>query len=174
MGRALAKPITLLNHVMGIAALHPSTGCTSTAKPIMPAMPDRIRSGLSTMNWPLASARRLRQRRKNPRPRTNALVKTLQVIFFVRRMDVVVVEPKTHQHGVETERALEIRDDRDRGAGTHQDGFLAPLLGQCALGGGERLHVPIECNGRRAGMVAKFGLAIFRQARGDGIAEGFA
>jgi hypothetical protein len=24
MGRALAKPITLQNHVMGIAALHPS------------------------------------------------------------------------------------------------------------------------------------------------------
>jgi hypothetical protein len=63
-----------------------------------------------------ASARRLSQRAENPRPRTNALVETLQVIFFVRRMDVVVVEPKTHQHGVETERALEIRDDRDRGA----------------------------------------------------------
>jgi hypothetical protein len=26
MGRALAKPITLLNHAMGIAALHPSYG----------------------------------------------------------------------------------------------------------------------------------------------------
>jgi hypothetical protein len=26
MGRALAKPIALLNHVMGIAALHPSYG----------------------------------------------------------------------------------------------------------------------------------------------------
>jgi hypothetical protein len=63
-----------------------------------------------------ASARRLRQRAENPRPRANALVETLQVVFFVRRMDVVVVEPKTHQHGVETERALEIRDDRDRGA----------------------------------------------------------
>src|SRR5712672_2666951 len=60
--------------------------------------------------------RRVGQRRKYPRPRTNALVKTLQVIFFVRRMDVVVVEPKTHQHRIETERALEIRDDRDRGA----------------------------------------------------------
>src|SRR5260221_1964223 len=113
----------------------------------MPAMPDRIRSGLSTMNWPLASPRRVGQRAENPRPRTNALVETLQVILFVRRMDVVVVEPKTHQHGVETERPLEIRDDRDRDARTHQDGFLARLLGQRALGGGEWLHVPIEGNG---------------------------
>jgi hypothetical protein len=63
-----------------------------------------------------ASARRVGQRAENPRPRTNALVKTLQVVFFVRRMDVVVVETKADQHGVETERALEIRDDRDRGA----------------------------------------------------------
>jgi hypothetical protein len=58
--------------------------------------------------------RRLRQRGENPRPRTNTLVETLEVVFFVRRMDVVVVEPKTDQHGIEAERALEIGNDRDR------------------------------------------------------------
>src|ERR1700687_5794994 len=95
-----------------------------------------------------SSARRVSQRSENSRPRTNALVEALQVVFFVRRMDVVVVQTTTHQHRVETERALEIRHDRDRGAGTHQDRFLAPLLGQCALGRGERLHLPIERNGQ--------------------------
>src|SRR5712671_4092160 len=60
--------------------------------------------------------RRVGQRSQNSRPRTNALVEALQVVFFVRRMDVVVVQTEAHQHRVETERALEIRHDRDRGA----------------------------------------------------------
>ena len=57
---------------------------------------------------------RVRERGENSRPRTNALVEALQVVFFVRRMDVVVVQAEADQHGIETERALEIRHDRDR------------------------------------------------------------
>src|SRR6267378_7219337 len=82
-------------------------------------------------------ARRVGQGRKNPRPRTNALLKTLQVVFFVRGMDIVVVQTEADQHRIETEGALEVGDDRDRCAGSHQDRFLAPLLGQRTPGGGE-------------------------------------
>src|SRR5258708_3218650 len=116
--------------------------------------------------------RRLGERSQNSRPRTDALVKALQVVFFVRRVDVVVVQSKTHQHGIEPKRALEIRNDRDRCAGAHQHGFLAPLLGQRALGGDQRLHVPVERDRGRAGMVAEFGPAIARQPRADVIAKG--
>ena len=45
-----------------------------------------------------------------------------------------------------------------------QHRLLAPLVGQRAPGGGERLHVPVERDGRRAGMVGEFGLAIRRAA----------
>src|SRR3954464_3532361 len=60
--------------------------------------------------------RRFRERRKNPRPGADALVEALEVVLLVRRMDVVVVEAEADQHGVEAERALEIRHDRDRAA----------------------------------------------------------
>src|SRR5215213_11869899 len=118
-----------------------------------------------------ASPLRLGERAEDPRPGADALVKTFQVILLVRRMDVVVVEPKPYQHGVEAEGALEIGDDRDRGAGTHQHGFLAPLLGQRAARGGERLHVPVERDRRRAGMIAELGGAVAGQPRGDVIAK---
>ena len=60
------------------------------------------------------SLRRLREGRENSRPGADALVEALQVVFLVRRMDVVVVEAEADQHGVEAERALEIGHDRDR------------------------------------------------------------
>src|SRR5882724_10449673 len=83
--------------------------------------------------------RRVRQRCENSRPRTNALVKTPEIVFFVRRMDVVVFQTETDEHGIETEGALEIRDDRDRRARADQQRFLAPLVRQRALGSGQRL-----------------------------------
>src|ERR1700676_3706542 len=119
------------------------------------------------------SLRRVREGAENSRPRADALVETLQVVFFVRRMDVVVVQAKAHQHRVEPERALEVGDDRDRCAGTHQHGFLAPLFGQRAPSGDQRLHVPVQRDRGRAGVVAEFGGAIFRQPRRDVVAKGF-
>jgi len=62
-------------------------------------------------------------------------VKTLQVVLLVRRMDVVVVEAEAHQHGIEAERALEIRDDRDRTSTTDQQRVLAHSSSARAGGG---------------------------------------
>src|SRR6476619_2217682 len=92
---------------------------------------DRFRYALPILltTPPCNSARHLGERRQNPRPRADAFVKAFEVVFLVRRMDVIVVEAKADQHGVEAERALEIGDDRDRGAGADQERFLAPLLG---------------------------------------------
>ncbi len=87
-------------------------------------------------------------------------------------MDVVVVESEAYQHRVQTERTLEVGDNRNRSARAHQDSFLAPLLAQCALGGGKRLHVPVKRHRGRAGMIAEFSLAIARQPRGDIVAKG--
>src|SRR3954454_299891 len=87
-------------------------------------------------------------------------------------MDVVVVQAKANQDAIETECTLEIRDDRDRRARPHQHRFLAPFLGQGTLCGGERLHVPVKCDGRRAGMIAEFGGAIAGQPRRDIVAKG--
>src|ERR1700732_1116603 len=97
--------------------------------------------------------RQFRKLCKNPRPGADALVKALEVVLLVRRMDVVVVETKAHQHGIEAERAFEIRDDRDRGTRSDQERLLAPLLGQRAFGGGERLHVPVQRDRGRGGVV---------------------
>src|SRR6478752_10855339 len=112
-----------------------------------------------------ALPRRLRERSQNPCPGADALVKTLEVVLLVRRMDVVVVETEANEKAVEAERALEIRDDRDRGAGTDQERLLAPFLGQRALGGRQRLHVPVERDRRTTGVLGKDGLAVARKPR---------
>src|ERR1700758_661973 len=97
--------------------------------------------------------RQLGERGKNARPGADALVEALQVVLLVRRMDVVVFEPEADQERLEPQRLLEIGDDRDRGAGADQKRLLAPFLRQRLFGGGERLHVPVERDRRRQGMV---------------------
>src|SRR5882757_5479566 len=114
---------------------------------------------------------RLRERAQNPRPGADALVEALEVVLLVRRMDVVVVEAEANQQAVEAERLLEIRDDRDRGAGADQKRLLAPFLGQRALGSRQRLHVPVERDGSATGVLGEDGLAVTRQPRGDIVAE---
>src|ERR1700761_2980465 len=108
-----------------------------------------------------------RQRGENSRPGANAFVEAPEVVFFVRRVNIVVVERKAYEQGVEAERTLEIRDDRYRGAGPHQYGILAPLLRQRTARRGERLHVPVQRNGRRVGVVGEFRATIARQPRRD-------
>src|SRR4051795_6084600 len=95
---------------------------------------------------------RLRERAQNSRPGADALVEALEVVLLVRRMDVVVVEAEANRQAVEAERLLEIRDDRDRGAGADQKRLLAPFLGQRALGSRQRLHVPVERDGSATGV----------------------
>src|SRR6185503_20126659 len=106
---------------------------------------------------------RLRERSQNPRPGADALVEALEVVLLVRRMDVVVVETEADQQTVEAEGLLEIRDDRDRGAGADQQRLLAPFLGQRALGGRQRLHVPVERDGRATGVLGEDGRAVARK-----------
>src|SRR6476660_7257575 len=117
------------------------------------------------------SLRLIRERAQNPRPGADALVETLEVILLVRRLDVVVVETEADEEAVEAERALEIRDDRDRGAGADQERLPAPLLGERAFGRRQRLHVPVECDRRTTGVLGEDGLAIARKPRGDIVAE---
>ena len=52
-----------------------------------------------------------------------------------------------------------------------QQRLLAPFIGQRALRGGERLHVPVERNRRRVGMIDELGRAIPRHPRRDVIAK---
>src|SRR5216684_6658756 len=118
------------------------------------------------------SPRQFRKCRENPRPGADALVVALEVVFLVRRMDVVVVEPEADQERVEPKRLPEIGDDRDRRARADQKRLLAPFLRQRLLGGGERFHVPVERDRGRGGMVAELGLAVFRNPRAHVIAEG--
>src|SRR6516165_5150573 len=101
----------------------------------------------------------LRERGEDARPGADALVKALQIVLLVRRMDVVVVEPEADQQRVDPEALLEVGDDRDRCAGADQERLLAPLIRQRALCGSERLHVPVERNRRRAGVVEEFSFA---------------
>src|SRR6516225_11591400 len=84
------------------------------------------------------SSRQLRQRGKDARPGADALVKALQIVLLVRRMDVVVVEPEADQQRVDPEALLEVGDDRDRCAGADQERLPAPLIRQRALCGSER------------------------------------
>src|SRR6185369_16684242 len=114
---------------------------------------------------------RLRERAQDPRPGADALVEALEVVLLVRRMNVVVVETEADQQAVEAERTLEIRDDRDRGAGADQQRLLAPFLGQRTLGGRQRLHVPVERDRGPAGVLGEDGLAVTRKPRGDIVAE---
>jgi hypothetical protein len=88
-------------------------------------------------------------------PGADALVIARQVVLFVRRMDVVVVETEADQQAIKTERVLEIGDDRNRAAGADHDRLLAPLFGQGLLGGRKRLHGPVERDRRRRRMVAE-------------------
>src|SRR3954470_22317338 len=130
------------------------------------------RSGELLTRSPCGSlSRRLRQRREDARPGADALVEAFQVVLFVRRMDVVVVEAKADQQAVEAECSLEVGNDRDRCAGADQERFLAPLFRQRALGGGQWLHVPVERNRGTTGVLGEHGLAVAGQARGDIITE---
>src|SRR4029450_91844 len=117
------------------------------------------RSGTRSVatQWQRVSAgsylcRGFRERGEDTRPGADALVVALEVVLLVRRMDVVVVETKADQEAGEAEAALEIGDDRDRSAGADQNRFLAPLLGERAPGGSQRLHVPVKRDGRATGM----------------------
>src|SRR5579859_3608227 len=58
----------------------------------------------------------LRERSENSRPGANTLVEAPEIVLLVRRMNVVIVERKADQKRVQTQRTLEVRDDRDRGA----------------------------------------------------------
>ena len=64
----------------------------------------------------------LAQRGENPRPGARAFVERAALVFFVRRMDRVVVEAETHHQAVHAEFALEGADDRDRAARSDQHG----------------------------------------------------
>src|SRR6476620_4711188 len=130
-------------------------------------------AGSAPAVWDLQtlSARRLRERAQDSRPGADALVEALQVVLLVRRMDVVVVEAEADQEAVEAERALEIRDDRDRGAGADQQRLVAPFLGKRALGSRQWLHVPVERNRCPTGVLGEDGLAVARKPRGDIVAE---
>src|SRR5690348_12364081 len=65
---------------------------------------------------------------QDARPGADALVEALEVVFLVRRMDVVVVEAEADHQRVDTERPLEVGDHGDRGAGAEQHGLPAPLV----------------------------------------------
>src|SRR6266481_2207722 len=118
--------------------------------------------------------RRVGECAQDPSPGADALVKTLEVVLLVRRMDVVVVETEADQYRIEPERALEIRHDRNRGAGADQERFLAPFVGQRALGSRQRLHVPVERNRRCVGVIGELGRAIPRQTRRHIVAKSLA
>src|ERR1700761_1106980 len=120
----------------------------------------------------VALPRQLRKLRQNPRPGADALVEALEVVLLVRRMDVVVVEAEADQQRVQSQRLLEVGDDRDRGAGAEQYRLLAPLLRQRLLGRAKRLHVPGQRDRRRQGMVAELRLAVAGESRRDIVAEG--
>ncbi len=53
------------------------------------------------------------------------------VVFLVRGVHTVIVEPETDEERVDAERALEIAADGDRAAAADRDDASAPLLGQC-------------------------------------------
>ena len=92
--------------------------------------------------------------------------------FSFRRMDVVVVQAKADQHGVETERALEIRHDRDPRRRNHIGTVSLPhssVNARLAAASG----FICQSSAMAGALEWSFGRAVFRQPRGHVIARLF-
>src|SRR5262245_24509499 len=113
----------------------------------------------------------MRERRKDAGPAADAFVKRGQIVFLVRRMDAVVVEPEADQQRIHAEHALELGDDGNRGAGTDEGGVPAPFLAERTPCGTERRHAPIERDRWSGRMADELSPAVGRQARADESAE---
>ena len=78
-----------------------------------PLRPVRQRRATGTAGLRDAALCPSRNRIQYPRPRADAFVKALHVVFFVGRMDLVVVLAKADEHGGGAKDILEMPRDRD-------------------------------------------------------------
>ena len=113
-----------------------------------------------------------RKRGEDPRPAPCSLFEAADVVFLVRGMDAIVVEPETDQQAVHAEGVAERRHDRDRCPATHKDGGLSPFLFKCFGGGLHRRIGGVEADGPGAMMAKPCRLAIGRQDLIDVIVKG--
>src|SRR5690606_7206687 len=61
---------------------------------------------------------------------SRALLETRQIVFLVRAVDAIIVEPETDHEAVAAERLLEGCDYRDRGTGAHEYSRTPPFIGE--------------------------------------------
>lgn len=62
-------------------------------------------------------------------PTADAFVEGTQVVFFVGRMDLVVVLAKANQHRLRADNILEVACDGYRAAAAYVDAFVVPFAG---------------------------------------------
>src|SRR5437763_961153 len=118
----LSTPSTSLRHCVS------SAGGNASAK------------GMS--DWGIARSKRKsgRERGENTRPAARAFMERGELVFLVRRMDAVVLEPEADHQRIHLEVALKDADDRDRAAGADQHRLFVPFRMQCATRAPERLR----------------------------------
>ena len=90
----------------------------------------RIRPGVRPPQRPASSRNRIM--------RSDAQFEVLQMELLIRRMQVVIRQPKAHHHAGQTEVAVEVADDGNRSARADEHRVLAPDFVQRARG---RLNV---------------------------------
>src|SRR5438270_8770735 len=106
----LSTPSTSLRHCAS------SAGGNASAK------------GMSDSSIAGASKRKSgREGGENARPAARAFMKRGELVFLVRRMDAVVVEPEADHQRIHFQIVLKDADDRDRAAGADQHRLFAPF-----------------------------------------------
>src|SRR5690606_4172627 len=109
---------------------------------------------------------------EDPRPGALSLVKALQIIFLVGRMDAVIVAGKADQQTIHVQQFLEITDDRNRAAHADTHGRTFPFLRQGLHGEPDPWRIGIELDCARGAVFGKGNRAIGREALPDEFPEG--
>ena len=107
-------------------------------------------------------------------PAAHAFVEAAKVVFFVGRVNLIVVEAKANQHAVEPQNVFEIARNRDRAAAAEKGGLVRPFRRERMARGVEGGVFGRHDAGGACAVVFECGGAIGRQHVLHHLAERFA
>src|SRR6056297_989691 len=117
------------------------------------------------------SLRVIRQPMQDARPASRAFVEAFQIIFFIGRMDGVVILAEANKHGVHAKDAAEVARDGDRSAAADEGRRVWPFLGEGLAGGLKGRVGVIHDRGGRGTVALEFDATILGEAGLYEIAE---
>src|SRR5690606_4023098 len=83
---------------------------------------------------------------KDAGPAAGALLETLEIVFFIRRVDAIILKAEPDQKAVHAQGILEGGDNGDGCAAPHEDGRSVPFFFKGSGGSLDGRHVGVESN----------------------------